>query len=101
MDEKVRNIIETAQEFIGVTKKAREQGIIGITCFDEAHIYDAKDFKAIAAVAEQRPVEKKRSSDDYPYEYVVKVDGIKFIHLSEEPLHFKSSDMEIVEEIKL
>lgn len=94
MNEKAKKIIEVAKEFISVTKKAKRHGIISITYYNEAHIYDTKDFKAIAAVAEQKPVEKKRGCGDYPYEYTVKVDGIKFIHLSEEPLDIEEEENE-------
>lgn len=88
MSEKARNIIEAAKELISAAEKAKEQGIIGITHFGEAHIFEAEDFETLAASATQKPVEKKRDSDSYPQEYTVEVDGIRFIHLSEERLQF-------------
>ena len=88
MNEKAREIIETAKEFIRVTKKAEEQGIIGITQFDEVHIFEVEDFETLVASATQRPVEKERDCNNYHWEYVVEVDGIRFICLSNKRLQF-------------
>ena len=88
MNEKAKEIIEAAKELISAAKKAKEQGIIGITHFDEVHIFEVEDFETLVASATQRPVEKERDCNTYPWEYAVEVDGIRFIYLSEERLQF-------------
>lgn len=82
------NIIEVAKELISAAKKAEEQGIIGITQFDEVHIFEVEDFETLVASATQRPVEKERDCNAYAWEYAVEVDGIRFICLSNKRLQF-------------
>lgn len=97
----VKEIIDVAKEYLDASNKAREYGIIGVYGFNTFQIHTEDEFRNLASSNLQEIVEIIREDTEYPYEYSIKIDGLKFFTISEKPLYFKNSDMEIVEEIKL
>lgn len=101
MNKDVKEIIEVAEELTHIGKKAKKVGIIGVSPA-EFQIYETDTFKKIVEESNKSPYLKDLGEwVDYRYRYRIKIDGIVFLYISDEPLYFKNSDMEIVEEIKL
>jgi hypothetical protein len=82
-------VLKANKEIKNAKLKAREQGIIGITdegkTNEQFQIYDEKDFKEMI-----RTREYKIEEFNYPphkYQYIVKVCGLNFIHITTELLN--------------
>jgi hypothetical protein len=97
----VKEIIDVAKKYSDASRKAREYGIIGVYEFNTFQIHTEDEFRNLAYSSLQEIAEITREDTKYPYEYSIEIDGLKFFTISEKPLYFKNSDMEIVEEIKL
>ena len=101
MNEKAKEIIEVAKEYSDASKKAREYGIISVYGLNTFQIHTEDEFRNLASSNLQEIAEITREDTEYPYEYSIEIDGLKFFTISEKPLYFKGSDIEIVEEAKL
>ena len=99
MNKEIREIIDVAKEYSDASRKAREYGIIGVYGLNAFQIRTEDEFRNLVSSSLQEVAEITREDTEYPYEYSIKIDGLKFFTISEKPLCFKNS--EIVEEIKL
>ena len=99
MNKEIREIIDVAKEYLDASRKAREYGIIAVYKPNSVQVCTEDEFRNLASSDLQEIVEFTREDTEYPYEYSIEIDGLKFFTISEKPLHFKNS--EIVEEIKL
>ena len=99
MNANVKEIIDVAKDYSDASRKARECGIIGVYELNTFQIHTEDEFRNLASSSLQEIAEITREDTEYPYEYSIEIDGLKFFTISEKPLYFKNS--EIVEEIKL
>ena len=99
MNGEIKEIIDVAKEVIDISEKANDLGFSSSSA-GGIQVFDEDVFKKLAISSKQEPELRIRDSE-YKYWYKIKVDGIRFLHITNEPLYFKNSDMEIVEEIKL
>ena len=95
----VKEIIDAAKEYSDAARKAGEYGIIGVDGLNTFHIRTEGEFRNLVSSSLQEIAETTRGDTEYPYEYCIEIDGLKFFTISQKPLYFKNS--EIVEEIKL
>lgn len=95
----VKEIIDVAKEYSDASRKAGEYGIVGVYGLNAFHICTEDEFRNLASSGLQEIAEIVRKDTEYPYEYSIEIDGLKFFTISEKPLYFKSSEM--AEEVKL
>ena len=85
----VKEIIDVAKKYSDASRKAREYGIIGVHEFNTFQIYAEDEFRNLAYSSLQEIAETTREDTEYPYEYSIKIDGLKFFTISEKPLTWR------------
>ena len=89
----VKEIIDVAKEYSDASRKAGEYGIIGVYGLNTFHIRTENEFRNLTSSGLQEIAEITREDAEYPYEYSIEIDGLKFFTISEKPLYFKSSEI--------
>lgn len=87
MNEEVREIINTAKEVIDVSERADKLGFSS-SYTGGLQVFEEDVFKKLVITSEREP-ELQIRDGEYKYWYRIKVDGIKFLHITNEPLFFE------------